>query len=206
MVYSKVKRKSRRRYLIIILGIFLFFFGTILLITKNISIKKEESIQEKSIEKYFNNESTEQSEDITNVDNKQDELYDYDSIIEIPKINLKKGLFEKTSINNNVDKNIYVLSESTYPNETEYSHILLASHSGNSYVSYFRNLNDLWYDDLIYIYHNGNKYTYKVITKYDIEKTGKANIGLYKKNLISLITCIDGTNKQLVIVGELMED
>lgn len=207
MRYSRVRR-NRRRYLILFIGIFLFFFGIIFLIVKNYHLSKLQDLEDKSINNYFDKQDIEIKEEIqpSSDNNDEDELYDYESIIEIPKINLRKGLFKKTSINNNVDRNIYVLAESTYPDDGEFSHILLASHSGNSYVSFFRDINNLIIGDHIYIYHNGIKYIYKVSNKYEINKTGKASIGLYKKSMISLITCIDGTNKQLVIVGELIKE
>ena len=44
------------------------------------------------------------------------------------------------------------------------------------------------------------------VNSYEIEKNGTANIGVYKESNINLITCIDGTNKQLVIAGIIMED
>lgn len=80
------------------------------------------------------------------------------------------------------------------------------AHSGNSSIAYFRNLNKVEIDDEIYIYYNGVKYKYKIFTKYDIKKTGKAeilfsNIGKY----ITLITCNQNRNGyQVILIGKLV--
>lgn len=43
---------------------------------------------------------------------------------------------------------------------------------------------------MVYIYHNGVKYEYKIFDKYDIEKTGKAEVYLTNtEKYITLITC-----------------
>lgn len=82
------------------------------------------------------------------------------------------------------------------------------AHSGNSSISYFKNLNKVEINDVIYIYHNGVKYEYKILDKYDIEKTGKAEIYLTNtEKYITLITCSqDQKNKQIVLIGSLKNE
>ena len=127
------------------------------------------------------------------------------AVLEIPKINLKRGIYDKSNINNNVDKNIFILNESILPSEEVNSHILLASHSGNSYISYFRNLYKLNINDKVYFYYQGIKYIYEISDKYEIEKTGTIKLSFDNHDDITLITCINNTNKQLIYRGILIE-
>lgn len=126
-------------------------------------------------------------------------------ILDIPKINIKKGIYNKNSSLNNVDKNITILPSSSMPDEKNGS-VILASHNGNTRVSYFKNLEKLSKDDLVYIYYKGNKYTYKIYKNEIVDKVGKINVN--KKSNVSticLISCKNGTNdKQIVYLGELI--
>lgn len=126
---------------------------------------------------------------------------EYIAVLEIPKINLKKGIYSKDSKLNDVDRNIYLLEESTFPNEYDNSHIILASHSGNSNISYFKNLHRLNIGDDIHFYFNGIKYMYKINNIYEVQKTGKIEL-LLNENDISLITCMDD-DKQIIYSGDL---
>ena len=57
----------------------------------------------------------------------------------------------------------------------------------------------------VYVYYDGVKYKYLITEKYEIKKTGNVNVTIpSQKNLITLITCINGTDKQVVLTGELM--
>lgn len=205
---AHLRKRKNRRYLLTTIGIFFILIGSSILIYRTIQNYQQEKIENDSIEIFLQEETTNE----TLLEEKQEEIKEeqpkvnYVAVIEIPKINLKKGLVDKNSIDNNVDKNIYTLKESIFPDEEKYSQIILASHSGNSYVSHFRRLNELKIDDKIYLYYNSKKYTYKVVKKYEIEKNGTANIGIYKESNINLITCVDGTNKQLVIAGIMIEE
>lgn len=83
--------------------------------------------------------------------------------------------------------------------------LIIAAHSGNSYISYFKNLYKLSNDDVAYVYFNNIKYTYKVAGKYDAEKNGKVTIHRdNKKNTLTLITCSQtDKTKQIVYILEL---
>ncbi len=133
-------------------------------------------------------------------------IINYVAVLEIPKINLKRGLVDKTSEYNDVDINIYTLEESTFPNEQANSHVILASHSGSGYYSFFNKLNQLSISDEVYLYYNGVKYIYGIINIYEVEKTGTINLKITEKSDITLITCISGTNKQVVYVGKLIRE
>ncbi|MBO5376227.1 MAG: sortase [Bacilli bacterium] len=130
----------------------------------------------------------------------------YIAVLEIPKINLKKGLFDKSSSNNNVDKNIQILKESDMPDKLN-GNFILAGHSGNGRIAYFKNLNKLEIGDIAYVYYNGGRYGYKLVNSYEIDKTGKANIVRNaNKTTMTLVTCKHNTEKQIIFIFELMED
>ncbi len=130
---------------------------------------------------------------------------EYIAVIKIPKIGLEKGLFKKDSYNNNVNKNIQILDDSSYPDE-ENGNFILAGHSGSGRVAYFKNLHKLERDDQVSVFYNGAEYKYKVVNMYDIEKTGTANIiRNANKSTLTLVTCRHNTNKQIIIICELVE-
>ena len=174
--------------------------------------KKNEILMESFFEnednKSFNKEIVDDEIDIKeeNDDKKENNIIiseDYMFVLEIPKINLKRGVFSKTSRNNNVNTNIQILEESNMPDE-EKGNVILAGHSGNSYVSFFKNLEKLNNGDIAYIFYNGNKFSYRLVSCYEIEKTGFANIiRNQEKETLTLITCKHNSNKQYIFIFEL---
>lgn len=126
---------------------------------------------------------------------------EYKAILEIPKIKLKKGVVEATKNFNSINYAISIDRTSNYPNEM--GNFILYAHSGNSKKSYFKNLNKLNVNDEVFVYYEGVKYNYQIIDKYEIEKIGKMAINRYKdRRLITMVTCIRNTNKQVVLIGE----
>ena len=83
--------------------------------------------------------------------------------------------------------------------------LVLASHNGASYISFFRNLDKLNINDKIYVYYGGYKYTYSLSKTYDTPKDG--NIEVYRDNsktTITLITCKKNSkDTQVVYIGYL---
>ena len=130
--------------------------------------------------------------------------YNYIGVLEIPKINIKRGFLNIKDKGNNVNKNLQVIKGSDMPN-VKNGNLIIAAHSGNSYISYFKNLHKLSNDDVAYVYFNNIKYTYKVVGKYDAEKNGKVTIHRdNKKNTLTLITCSQtDKTKQIVYILEL---
>lgn len=132
--------------------------------------------------------------------------YNYIGILEIPKVNLKQGFLDINSKYNNVDYNITVIQTSTMP-DVENGNLILASHSGNSYISYFKNLYKLEIGDQAYIYYNNIKYSYKIVNIYNVEKTGQ--VAIYrdnKKTCLTLITCTKNSDhEQTVYILELTD-
>lgn len=119
----------------------------------------------------------------------------YISILEIPSINLKKGL----NYNNNVEQGIAILDYHKY----DLGNIILASHSGNCNVCYFSNLDKLKINDYIYLYKDNIKYIYKINSIKELKKnTFKLEDTI---NSITLITCKKSDNNyQIIIKGTLI--
>ncbi len=154
---------------------------------------------EKKVSK-INEEPENIVEKINNV--KEEEIIGF---LEIPKINLKKGFYNIDSPSNNVNKNITILNGSIMPNENN-SIFILAAHSGNSYLSFFKDLDKLKIDDIVIIHYNNKKYYYSVNDIYEENKNGKININRnIHENILVLTTCSNNKNKQLIIVSKLIK-
>lgn len=209
MELRKVKKQRRnKRYSILInMGISLLFLSTTYFLYTYYQRKQQDNIDNQKIEEFFDNEYIE-DETIEEIEEEQpivkERVVKYIGVLEIPKINLKKGIVDKNSSDNNVNKNIYIIKETTLPDEQINSHIILAAHSGNSYISYFKNLKKLDMKDTIYFYYKEVKYIYEVSNKYEIEKTETTELKQTNISDITLITCISGTNKQVVYVATLV--
>lgn len=164
-------------------------------------IKIEEYIQETNTELVENTDAEKTKEETK----QETPKIEYLMVLEIPKINLKKGLNNINSKYNNVSYNIQILKESSMP-DIENGNLILAGHNGSSSVSFFRNLEKLKKDNDVFIYYNGFKYRYKIDKFYDVNKTGKVSIKRESKTSITLITCKKGTNdKQVVYIGYLVD-
>jgi LPXTG-site transpeptidase (sortase) family protein len=123
----------------------------------------------------------------------------YLMILDIPVINVKRGIYNIDDPKNNVDNNITILKQSNMP-DIDKGNVILASHNGNSKVSYFKYLEKLNIGDKAYIYYQGIKYVYEVYKIDIVDKVGtiKINKDSGESNLI-LISCKNGTkDKQIV--------
>lgn len=130
------------------------------------------------------------------------DYYECLAILNIPKINLSRCLYDIDSKENNVNKNVEVLKASSMP-DVKGGNLILAGHNGNSSVGYFKNLHKLSLGDEIIIEYEGIKYVYEVEKMYDVLKTGSVAIKRDKtKDSITLITCL-GSDRQLVVIGYL---
>lgn len=132
--------------------------------------------------------------------------YNYIGILEIPKINLKRGFLDVNSRYNNVNYNLTVINGSTFPDQVN-NNLILASHSGNCSVCYFNKLYKISKNDIAYVYYNKIKYQYKVVNIYEVEKDGTVAIKRNNnKNTLTLITCTKNSNtKQTVYILELTD-
>ena len=128
----------------------------------------------------------------------------YAGILEISKIGLQKGFYQKESSLNNVKFNIKILDSSSYPDE-EQGNVIIIGHSGNYSNSYFGNLYQLVIGDTASISYQGKKYTYKIVNIYTDTKDGTVTI--YRdetKSCLTLITCTkDDETTQTIYILEL---
>ena len=130
---------------------------------------------------------------------------DYLGILEIPKLNLKQGFYNIDSKNNDVNKSVMLLKNSVMPDNVN-STIILAAHSGNSYVGYFKNLDKLNIEDKINIYYQKNKYQYTVTNIYELDKNGHILVDKnIHENILVLTTCSKNEEKQLVVYAKLLK-
>ena len=187
----------------VIIHIIIIVLQIVLLINynKNYYIKKELKIEKKSIEytlsKQINPIIKEDEESKKNIINKE-KIIEYDMILEIPKINLKKGIFKKNDKKNNIDKNVTILKQSSYPNKN--GNIFLIAHSGTSKKSFFKRLNKLNKKDIAYLFYKENKYKYEVSNMYEIEKNNNIILKTDNVNNLFLITCSQNNKSNYLIV------
>ena len=161
------------------------------------TFKYEDKSDKKVVNEEIKNEGAIKTKKVKNVRSDN-----YLGIIEIPKINLQKRLYDINSYQNDVNKNIEILDSSDMPNVLG-GNLILAAHNGNTSVGYFRNLHKLKLGDEVNISYNDVNYTYEITKIYDVLKTGKVNIKRDKsKTTITLITCL-GNDRQLVVIGYL---
>lgn len=199
----------------IILGVILITFGITLMSNNFIKTKREETFNDMNLlllDSNINEVNTEESNDETTNEEVNEEPKESDTsknyepylaVLKIPKINLERGFYDKTSSLNNVDYNILFHSNSDYPDKLN-GNVILASHSGTSSISYFKNLYKLELGDEAQINYKNTTYTYKVVNIYKEEKDG--TIAIYRnkeKSTLTLITCTKNDNtKQTIYILE----
>lgn len=205
-----MKRRKENKWLIL-LGIILIIVS-IFIISLDIYKSTKKEIQEvELVEEFFEEvEEVKNDEEVSIIEEEKVETssptYNYIAILEIPSIDLKRGLVDYNSKYNNVKYNIQIIEHSQMPN-VENSNLILAGHNGTSNVSFFKDLYKLKEDSLIYLYYDGYKYIYKLNNYYDTDKDGKVEIVRNRyKNTITLITCKKNTkDKQTVFIGYLVD-
>lgn len=143
---------------------------------------------DKAVKDFFDN----------NIDDEYDEEYKYTSVIEIPSINLKRGIVDINSDYNDVKYNIEFMKRDD-------NKIIFASHNGNYYYSYFGKLKDMELGDDINFYDNNRLYKFIYSESYVIKKDGYADIYCDPtKKCIVLITCLEeNDDAQIVYIGYL---
>ena len=190
---KRVKLKSKSKYRNI--GFIIVFLSTLLPVLKTSTDTFRAKVNAREIESYIANKVDESNS-----------LYSekYIAVIEIPDINLKQGLTRFDSKYNNIKYNIQRINNITP--DSYNGNIILASHSGNSQVAYFNNLDKLSHDSLIYIYYNGIKYIYKLDYSCSVSKDESVTIIRNKdKFTITLITCSKNSqNTQIIYIGYLI--
>jgi len=130
----------------------------------------------------------------------------YIGYLEIPKINLKKGFLDVNDKDNDVEKNIYVAPNSSYPDVSK-GNLIIAAHSGTGWKAFFNDLYKLEKGDSLYITYKSKKYIYKIDNIYKQNKSGKISIYRdYEKTTLTLVTCTNNDSKtQTVYIAYLVE-
>lgn len=199
-----LKRKITRNNILTILSIVLIFSCILI---KIYDLYKKEKVIQKEIEEINYIIETPKEKENENIQKeekkvKKESKYIYEAVLEIPKINLRKGLVKSTKNFDSINYAVSIDEHSIYPNEI--GNFILYAHSGNSSISYFDNLKYLDINDEIKIYYKEKWYFYNVSKKYEIDKNGMLSIyndGISK--YITLTTCSqENKNKQIVILGK----
>lgn len=198
---------KRNKSWLIVIGSFLILSGIGLIGYDYYSNKVIDNLEDLAIEEFYQEEEIEESVDEIKEEpkeEKKEEKINYIAVLKIPKIKLVRGLVERNSYQNNIKYNVQILKDSSMPDEDK-GNVILAAHSGNARISYFKNLDKLVIGDDISIEYNSVIYNYKVIDIYLIDKTGTAEIIRNKnKSTLTLITCKHNTNKQIIVIAELI--
>ena len=196
-------------------GVILVICGTLLLLSDYIKDKRDVVFSEMNLAiselnkdtlEQIDNNDTEEEKVIDKKEEKKEQYYEeYIGVLEISKINFYKGFYNKNSGLNNVDYNLYVLPESSYPDVVN-GNLMIAGHSGNYNNSYFANLYKLNVGDTAKVTYKGKKYTYKITDIYYEKKTGTVRILRDKnKTTLTLITCTkDDEAHQTIYIAELI--
>lgn len=200
------RRKRKNKSWLYIIGSLIFLCGAGLIFYDYYSEQKINMQEQEAIEEFYEEEritdSIEEPQKIEEVE--EQTKVNYIAILKIPKIKLERGLVEPSSYLNNVRYNLQWIDGSSMPDQVN-GNVIIAGHSGSARVSYFRKLDQLVIGDSVSIDYKNKTYNYKVVDIYDIEKTGTAEI-IKNKNTttLTLITCRHNTNKQIVIICEMV--
>ena len=129
----------------------------------------------------------------------------YYGVIEIPRIELKRGFYNTDSPYNTIEKNVTMVQGSTMP-DVDKGNLILMAHSGDAYISFFAYLYVLREGDNVYITYNGVKYHYRIVNIYYVEKNGMVLVTRdLEKTCLTLITCTkDDDKSQTVYIAELV--
>ena len=202
------------------ISVILIFVGITLVATNYLSQKRDEVFSNINLSLLENKEEStdisveemnesdnsisEENLSVSNDDSNNDEVYEYYlAKLEIPKIGLSRGFYDKSSSLNRLSINIKMLNESSYPDETN-GNVILAAHSGNYYNSYFGNLWKLELEDEAYLYYKNVKYIYKITNIYTDAKDGDVVVRRNPhKSTLTLITCTkDDESTQTIYILE----
>ena len=150
-------------------------------------------------------EQEEQPKEETKNSNTTKKAY-YVGYLQISKIGLKRGFASKNSKENNVQRNIFIVKTSDYPDKDK-GNFILAAHSGNGYNAYFNDLYKLKKGDTATVTYKGYVYTYQINKIYKQKKTGVIGIDRnFDKTTLTLVTCTHNDEKtQTIYIAELVK-
>lgn len=176
---------------IVLISVLIILLGVTYLIINIYNYYNDTKSNQNSVEAYLTKEISPVTE----------EKYNYTSVLEVPAVNIKRGVLDINNEYNDAKYNIELLKEDD-------STIVLAAHNGDNLNSYFGKLHNMVLGDYINYYKDGVLYKYIYSENYDIKKNGYADIYRKKdKKSIILITCKDNTDDaQTVYIGYLIEE
>lgn len=210
VIRKKENNNKLSKSWLIITGSLLFIAGICIILFDVLFDKNIDKNENNALKEFYIQESKiveDKQEEVVEVpvEEKKSQKIEYIAALKIPKINLERGLVNPNSYLNNIQYNVAFLKDSAMPDQKD-GNVILAAHSGNARISYFRKLDKLEIDDKVIIDYKGKTYTYSVTQIYDIEKTGKAKI-IRNQNTstLTLITCRHNTNYQIVMICELLD-
>ena len=213
-IRNKTIRYKSRLYKIV--GSFILLIGVGLYAGKVIYNNYLDNKDSQKVEEFLNLQEekdvkeiqldTEIIEEIEDITSPSDE--NYIGVLEIPKINFKRGFLSIANPDNTVSKNLQVIKESDMP-DVENGLLIIAGHSGTGRLAFFKELHKLTDMDKAFVYYKNKKYTYTVIDRYEVEKTGRALIKRQKNiTSLALITCnqVEKTKQIIYILRQDKEE
>lgn len=190
LITSIIIMLSKKNKYLLILGLFITTISILYFVIKFHNYYNDKKNNETAVEAVLNKK----------IDNITNEKYRYKAVLEIPSIKLKRGILDINNKYNKAKYNIELVKE-------EENLIVLASHNGNNYNSYFGSLTKMALGDTIDYYYNNKIYRYIYTENYEIKKNSTADI--YRKDnekALVLITCKDSSDDgQVVFIGYLSE-
>ena len=221
---QKKQNKKQKRIspnTIAALGAFIILIGGFFLSYNYIQSKQVMAYDYMSNIFYNNNNQKTESNEETSEENKEKDKVEekegetektntvtneYIGYLNIPKINLNKGFLDKNSEENNVDKNIMVIQESSYP-DVDKGNLIIAGHSGPNWNAYFNDLHKLQIGDTATVQYKNKKYNYKIVNIYKQKNVGTIAIYRdYNKTTLTLVTCTnDDYSTQTIYIAELQD-
>lgn len=198
--------------LLIFIGLFLVTFNYFsgiksnLFNKKNIELIEQKIVMNEVLDEINNDSSNEEIIDYT-IENEEDfqvGIDEYIGILNVPKVDIKRGFLSPESQYNSIAYNVAVMPKSTMPNQKN-GNLILAAHRGNSAVSFFDKLYLLELGDIATINYHNKLYTYKLVNIYYEDKDGELTIRRNpEKTILTLVTCTrDDKTKQTVFIFEL---
>ena len=121
--------------------------------------------------------------------------------IDIPKIEVHEVIYDKASINNDINKHVIIMKESSYPGEGK--NVIIGAHSGSGPLAYFKDLDKLEIGDQIVIKYLDNRYVYIVNNIHKDDKNGK--IVIKENDGLTLFTCYPGDKDNYLIISTYLQ-
>lgn len=210
---NKFNKKIKKSH-ICLFGSLLIILGTFILLHQHILELKEKLFSDMQLSFMADKNIEETIDGLPNVlelpkeetpvkeEPKEEKKIDYSKylgVLEIPRINLKRGFYGTDSKYNNIRYNVTLVGGSTMPDK-ENGNLILMSHSGNASISYFAYLFLLNVGDVAYVTYQGNVYKYQIVNIYNVPKVGTVKINRNKeKTTMTLITCTHGSDTEQTI-------